>query len=243
MNAALGVANTISSILQQFVQTITQPMAPQIIKSFASGDNNRCTSLLISSSKFSFLFMLVITAPFLSQPKYLLDLWLGDSPEYSEIFLVLLIINAIISTLKGELTSYVFATGNIKIYQIIESLILLTGVVTAYFVIKGGAPAYAFHITILCFTIIMQIFRLGLLKFLYDFKLKNYLIKAYLPCLFVALLYSIFFIFPMHLHPILIMAISVIYIIGLGYMIGLSKGERLIVTNSLKVVLNKLRNR
>ena len=49
MNTALGLANTINSYILQFAQNVTQPIAPQITKSYAAGDKQRTATLLIFS--------------------------------------------------------------------------------------------------------------------------------------------------------------------------------------------------
>ena len=41
MNTALGLANTVNSYILQFAQNVTQPIAPQITKSYAAGDRDR----------------------------------------------------------------------------------------------------------------------------------------------------------------------------------------------------------
>lgn len=72
MNAALGVASSINNIVMAFARSITQPMAPQITKSYAAGDMNRCLSLLNRTIKFNFLAILLISSPFLLDLEYFL---------------------------------------------------------------------------------------------------------------------------------------------------------------------------
>lgn len=66
MNTALGIANSLNTYVAMFAHSLTQPMQPQITKSYAVGNIERTDELLIMSTKFSFMLMLLIGCPFLS---------------------------------------------------------------------------------------------------------------------------------------------------------------------------------
>lgn len=64
LNTSLGLANTINGYISLFAQNVTQPMAPQIMKNYASGNKERVDNLLVMSTKFAFLAMFIISVPF-----------------------------------------------------------------------------------------------------------------------------------------------------------------------------------
>ena len=59
MNTAMGIANSICVYANMFSQNIIQPMAPQLTKSYAAQDYKRTDDLLLMSTKYAFLLMLL----------------------------------------------------------------------------------------------------------------------------------------------------------------------------------------
>ena len=88
MNTAMGVAASINTYVDMFARSVTQPMSPQITKSYASGNTKRTDELLIMSTKYSFLLTFLVGSLLLVTPEWLLSLWLGTVPPYASIFLV-----------------------------------------------------------------------------------------------------------------------------------------------------------
>ena len=78
MNAALGIANSLNMYIMMFANNLTKPIEPQITKNYVAGNYARTNELLIMSTKFSFLLMLLIGAPFFAGAEWILRLWLGE---------------------------------------------------------------------------------------------------------------------------------------------------------------------
>ena len=226
MNTAMGVANTINNVLNQFVLSIVQPMMPQLTKSYVKGDHIRCNSLMIASSKYSFLVLLVITSPFLVRPSFFFDLWLGYTPQYSDLFLILMIVNTLIHSLSGVITTYVFSTGNIRIYQLVVNSIILCGVLFAYFVLKTGVPAYYYLLVIIGSTFLLLLVRLLLLKYLYGYSIGDFFLKAYIPCFIVSFFYIPIYFLSLYLDDIESIIFSFVYSLIVSLFIGLNSSER-----------------
>ena len=82
MNTALGIANSVNSILLMFANSINRSISPQIVKSYATGNTERSEQLVIIASKYSFLALLFVVSPFLVAPEWLFALWLGIVPDF-----------------------------------------------------------------------------------------------------------------------------------------------------------------
>lgn len=132
LNAAVGVANQVNSAVMSFVGGFQQALNPQLIKSQAGGDKERQMKLICESSKLSFLIMFIVAFPLLMNLDYVLTLWLGHYPPHADSICSLIIIGALIECLSGPLWVTIFATGNIRIYQIVISIILLMNVPISY---------------------------------------------------------------------------------------------------------------
>ncbi len=226
MNAALGLANTVNGLLVQLAGNISSSISPQITKSYSAGNINRATELSCMSSKISFMFMFIISSPFLLTPEFVFTLWLGDVPDYLIVFSQLLIIDILIGTLNRGIPELIFATGNIKWYQIIVNTFFIVSVIVAYFVLKSGSPAYYMFITYIGFSIIVLVIRQYILAKVTNINNKILIKKSYIPSLMVVLLYTPFIIFHPSWNPIILNIISITYIFILIILIGLSKKER-----------------
>ena len=189
MNTALGLANTVHSYVMMFAQNVTKPIAPQITKSYASGDMERCKQLMVASSKYSFLLMLLISSPFLINTEWVLHIWLGNVPPFAAQFTLLMVIDALFDSLNPGISEAIFASGKIKSFQLIINTLRLVSVVCAYFVLEAGAPAHYLLYSYILFTIVAFFARQIVLHKTLGFD-NSILIKgSYLPSLLVFFLF------------------------------------------------------
>lgn len=72
-------------------------------------------------------------------------------PEYSVIFVQLVLINTLVRTFHPAIDLLFMADGNLKWYQITEGFFLLMPLVTSYFLLKNGFPYYTAFISIIVF--------------------------------------------------------------------------------------------
>ena len=161
MNAALSIANTVNSFIVLISQSISQPITPQITKSFAKNDTARCDDLLVLSTKLTFVVSFLISLPILKETEWFLNLWLGEIPDYGVHFTRLLIVDTLITSLNSGISAIIFASGRIKLYQLLINTLRLLSVVLAYLAIKLGGPAesllYAYIIISILIVIASQI--------------------------------------------------------------------------------------
>ena len=157
MNTALGLANTVSALMNQFANSVASPMTPQLTKSYAAGNMKRSNELLIMSTKYTFLVTLCIAAPFIVNPYVIFRLWLGQVPEYVVLFSYLVIIEVLITSMNSGISNIIFASGKIKLYQIVINILRILSIVSAFIVLKYGAPAQSLLITYIVFAIIIFI--------------------------------------------------------------------------------------
>lgn len=141
-NAAMGVANQVNQQLNNFLATFTTSFNPQIIKSYAQKDYGYFMKLIFSTSKISYYLLFAIAFPIMLNIDFILDLWLGNPPEMSGVFLQYIIIYSLIDAFSAPLWNAVHATGNIRTHQILMSIIKLFNIPLAYIMLKAGFPMY-----------------------------------------------------------------------------------------------------
>lgn len=139
-NAAMGVAQQVNHAVSGLVANFQTAYQPQITKSYSSGDFPYLNRLLYNASKVSYFLMFVVSLPIIYNIDFLLELWLGDVPEFSSQFTIFFMIASMMNVIGGPLWMSVFATGKIRNYQIVVSFVFLADLVIVYVLYKIGLP-------------------------------------------------------------------------------------------------------
>lgn len=140
VNAAYGIANTVSSIVSTFVANFTQAFTPQITKRYAAQEYDSLMQLLIYGSKYSYFLMFIIALPIMLTTEFLLNLWLGQVPEHAVWFVRFIILGNLFDAISRPVVNAKNATGRIRNYQIVVGGILLLVLPLSYVAIKVGLP-------------------------------------------------------------------------------------------------------
>lgn len=152
-NAAVGIANTVSSQVMQFVSNFQIAFQPQIVKTYAANQISEFHKLIFRTSKFSFYMIYILSLPIILNTQILLELWLVNVPMYTTIFCQLILGFMIIETITAPLWMAVQATGKIKKYQIWMASCICLNFPLTYLVFKMGMPVY----TAWCIRIVVNI--------------------------------------------------------------------------------------
>lgn len=237
MNAGLAVATSVSNILQTFANNAQKSISPQIAKSYAKGDNARCYQLVSLSSKVTYAAMLFISLPFLLIPESIFGLWLKEVPPYTIIITRLLIINMLINSINTGLADFVFATGKIKIYQIIINTLIMLSIIAGYFALKASMPAEYLYIIYIIFSMIAIIIRPIIVKHISSFKIELLIRQSYIPLIAVTgLLLPIWLARP-YLNEWLLLTLSYVYLCALIFYIALHKNEQQYIISYIKNII------
>ena len=240
MNAALGVANIINQFIIMFANNVTQPMAPQLTKSYAAGDLTRCSQLLIMSVKYSFLIMLLVSSPFFSDMDWILQLWLGYIPPYASAFTKLLVLDALVSTFNSGISNVVFANGKISFYQITINLMNILSVIVAYFCLKMGLAVETVFYCYIVFSLFKVLFCQISLRLVGGFDFWQLAKDAYLPSLLTCLFYMPILFISIDTYPLFHMIIVTVYLCVLVFFVGLKKHERKYIYQMVNKAMNRM---
>ena len=237
MNAGLAVANSVGSILQTFANNAQKPISPQIVKNYAAGNLDRCTSLVCLASKATYLSMFFVSIPFILAPEVIFGLWLKEVPPYAITFTHLLIVDILIFSINAGVNDFVFATGKIKLYQIIVNTLLVSSIVVGYLAMRRGMPPeYLFYVYI-AFSFLVFLVRPFIIIRITKFDVWALVCGSYVPVLLITLLFAPTLYLKQVAGPIQSVVVAYAYFVLLLYFIGLRKNERQYV-NSL--IRNKL---
>lgn len=252
VNAARGIAYQIQSTIYSFSSNLSTAFKPQLVESYAQLDLSRTKSLFYSMSKACFFMQYILSVPIILNLEYIFSIWLGSNiPEHTLSFTKLVLINTIINSFNMPMSQVVQATGEIKIYQVLRSLILTLVLPLSYFAVKFYCiPEVVFYAVILI-TILLQPLSLLLLHRVFKFRYKDYLKRVTLPCVFCAfLIWTLTVLITNHLEIGFTKLMSTIIIVVLvsvflGLTVMLSKDERYLVYSFIKKkfsnsILNKI---
>ena len=196
LNAAMGIANQVNSQINQFVVNFQMAFRPQIVKIYAAGENNYLVGLIHRTSKYSFLLLSLISIPIMINMNFILEIWLGVVPDYAPIFCQMMMVYALLESLSAPFWMTVQATGRIRNYQILISILLSMNIVFSYILLKFGfSPISIFYIKIVI-DILCFITRICFINyFIREFSVKSYIkgvvvkiLKAAVPVIIIVLM-------------------------------------------------------
>ena len=250
INAARGIAVQVQSAILSFSSNIQQAINPQITIAFASGNLDGMYKLVVAGSKYTYLFMFLISMPIFYSTPYILQIWLGDYPQYTVQFLRMILIINLFEVLSGPLIVANHATGRIKRYQIVvESVSILTLPLSFIYLkyITSNNPVYIYYL-ILLVSIITHCVRVYIVLPNIMMKLSYYIKNVIWPLLCFSILfafasYCLSFLLKTENVTMLLFSSVILVIIGVLFSlyIALSNTERLLIKDRIiKPITNKL---
>lgn len=238
MNAALGLADTVNRYVMLFSESLTKPIQSQITKSYAAGNYSRIDELLVMSTKFSFMLMLLVSTPFFVEGEWILHLWLGEVPPYAVTFTILLIIDNLVLSFNSGLSPVIFADGRIALYQLLINTLRLLAVVAAFFALKAGFGPQALFVCYISFSVLVVFATQFCMHKTLNYDMRRVYRDSYLPSVITIIFLIPSFFLPELYHPLIKLFIIELYLVILELFIGLSKRERVklfgIVLNQIK---------
>lgn len=151
VNAARGVAYQVLGGIQQFVSNFQIAINPQIVQTYSAGEKHRYFQLTYLSAKISLYMMWILTLPVLFGIDDILALWLGEGnvPDYTNLFVSIILFTGLFDALGSSISVSLYATGNIKVYQIVVSTIKILVLPISYVLyIWGYAPASSMYVSL-----------------------------------------------------------------------------------------------
>lgn len=247
VNAARAVAVQVEMAIANFSSNFLMAVNPQITKLYAQDDLKDMHKLIFCASKFTFFLMLTLSLPVIMETEAILTVWLKIVPDYTVIFLRLLLCIVTIDAVARPLMTAAAATGDVKLYQSLIGGILLSIVPIAYFVLKLGGSPESVYIVHLVICIIAFLTRLWVVKPMIKLSIRQYLANVVLPCLVVMVISVCLSALIKYVMPtgvistIIVCFLSVLFAMIFTYFIGLTSNERIFIKNKTVAALQRIR--
>lgn len=249
VNAARGVAVQVQTAVMSFISSFQTAINPQIIKSYAQHNYDRLNELIIYSSKFSYFLLLCMVVPLFFEADNILHIWLVEVPEHSVNFVRLMLLITLFNPLENPIGISNDATGDIKKYQIVVSLINMQIITLSYISLYMGYPPESVFVV----QILISIFQISAKFFLVRKKLhlslKYYVYNVILRIVIVSLAsvglsFLLYRLFSDNIFSIFVfVALSALIVLFCSYFLGINKRESTIITQKVRAKIKRKINK
>lgn len=226
-NAARGISYQVRNTLNSVVSNTFIASRPQGTQLYAQGDFENFYKIVFIGSKIMFGVSLLMVLPLFCYTHEVLQLWLGEVPEYAVIFLKLLLVYTLVRAFHEPLDLVFKASGRMKQYQITTVCISSLTFFLSWVLLACGSPVYIVFVV----SILVEVLLVGALVRLAErdrLNVRKYCLNVTLPSIFmlVGSIVAAGVVYWVHLHfvigTLLILATTMTAILFLG----LSSNER-----------------
>lgn len=246
VNAARGIAGQVNGAVAGFTDNFQTALKPQITKNYATGNFDYMFSLIFQGARLSFYILFILALPILCSTHYVLQLWLGEVPAHTVLFVQLILILTLNESLSGPLITAMLATGNIKKFQIVVGSLNLLNLPVSYLVLRLGAPPEAVVMVAIGISVCCTFARVWLLRGLIRLSARAFLGKVYFNVILVGVCAAIAPIaLRLHLAEsfltfVAVSATAVICTILSALYVGSSSSERALVYAKTRTICSRL---
>ena len=185
--AARSISVQVYAGAHRFVTNFRKAANPQIIKKYAVGDFEGSKQLVLYSAKLSFYLMFFFGLPIILLAEPLLNLWLDEVPEYSVIFLQLIILKSLFGVFDTSFYTALSAKGQLRENAILTPLAGAIQFLTIYLFFKNGfSPVSLSYIGIIFTAILGVVIKPILLCKIVKYSFRD-IKSVFLPCLMVSI--------------------------------------------------------
>ena len=178
VNAARGIATTVSTHVNSFVTNFQMAVNPQTMKYFALGDYESMNHLILNNARYSSYLLMLIGLPVFIEAEFLINLWLGQIPEYVIPFLRITLVECFFRAIDFPIGSGIHAFGKMKLPNITSSIVYLSALPIIYVCLCiGASPVIAYIILCIVYPVALC-FDLWILNKYSGFNIKEYLYKV-----------------------------------------------------------------
>ena len=244
--AARSISLQVNAAANQFVTSFQTAANPQIVKKYAAKDYEGSKRLLLQTTKFSFYLMWLLCLPIFLGARPLLTIWLKTVPEYTVIFLQLVVIESLFCVFNTSFYRALYAKGRLKENALISPILGLIRFPVIYVLFKFGFSPVA-----LSWASLITYALLGLvIKPILVIKIVNYswkdIFSVFIPCLKVvvcSLPIPLFLYYKFgdesYVSFLVEIVVSVVFVITSSWFVGLERETRNILRNKVKAYLLK----
>lgn len=190
-NATRATANQVMSAAASLPSNVLTSTYPRIVSLWNTGQRKTCINLFFKTEKFGFFILYIIILPLFIEIGEILRIWLKTIPPNAELFIRLTLLIPLLDYFNVPIRQMAQAIGKIKLYNTVNSLIILLQIPIIYAAFKLKAPP-EYSVIIPVITYLAAIFiRSYLLKILTGIKVYTYMRAVLFPIFITCVLSAI----------------------------------------------------
>ncbi len=247
INAAYGFATQLSYTVLNFSTKFFVAFRPQIIMSYASGDHKYVRDLAFASSRYIYYLMWIFALPIMLRAPYILSIWLKTVPEFTNSFVVWMLMLLAVASLNNPVNTVAMATGRLRRTAIYANNIYVLAFPLIWLGLKLGMAAYMSFAILIVMRLLCIICTLVVIKRDIVIKVSDYVKKVLWPILYITVITSLIGLMVNSVIPqtfiglVAICFVCVILTSTLIIAIGLSAEERMALKSKAKTLLSRFK--
>jgi O-antigen/teichoic acid export membrane protein len=233
LNAVYNIALQLKNSILSFAMNLFKAIAPQITKTYANGELEHYKKLVYTGSKLEIFLIYFIMIPFLFRTEYIMKLWLGSSlPPYTVEFAQCIVFISLLYAAFEPIRTAILATNKIRNFMLIPESFYLLVLPISYLSYHISQNAIWLIVSIVGIDILTACLRVFLASRVSVLKIKEILKAIILPALSVITIsctgcyFLNLFCSNNLLGMCLLLITNSLLLIGIIYVVGLSKKER-----------------
>lgn len=248
MNAAADIATRVQQVTYQFSTNVAVASRPQVVKSYSQDNHDGMIVLMRDCSRLTFVLMMLLTVPLILEVHYILNLWLGEVPEHTEVLTVWTLLWNLAVSMNIASNYGVQATGKVKFVSVVSGTLFLSIIPFSYVSFMMGLPywiPYAYNL----FTVVVCPIVAG---YTIRQNVRNYSIsKILIPDLsraWISFFITIVVVYPVYyyieegfLRLLAVSLISTVLTCLTGFYIVFPPNRREAILGQVKLMINKVR--
>lgn len=249
INAVYNIALQLKNSILSFALNLLKAISPQITKTYANGEMEAHKKLVYSGSKMEVFLIYFIMIPFLFRTKYIMKLWLGNTPEYTVAFAQCTVFISLTYAAFEPIRAAVLATNNITKFMLIPDSCYMLVLPISYMICKLTDNPVLMMGSIVTIDILMCGLRIYLASKVSIIKIKDFIKEILLPCLLVVFFSCIvccglsLITSETILGLCILVLLNSIVLLGIIYVCGLSKQEKKMTNGIVVRIQRKMRKK
>lgn len=246
INTAKSIASQINSSVNSFASHFSSAIRPQLVKNYASENFKEMLIQLYNGTKLTFVLIYIFVLPLSIEITYVLKIWLGEFPKYTTEFALIILVTTCLEVTTYALDTIAQATGDVKLYQIVNSLLYVLTIPISYVCYLQGAKPYIIVVVYFIVVLISVFARISIISSLVkDFSVIDYC-KKVLFRIFLLVLVTVpipvvvsHFLNEGFIKLVIITIISCLEVVLCSYLVLFTANERVIIKDKIKVFFGR----
>jgi O-antigen/teichoic acid export membrane protein len=244
---ARSISLSIKNVVNTFSLNFNIVLRSQLVKYWSIDDRQKMIRLMFQGIKGTFILIYIFVLPCMIEMPIILNLWLSKISEEAVLFTRLILVNVLIDSLSYPIEGAVYATGNVKVYQLLVSGILLFNLPVSWLLLTANAPASSVMLVSIVISVFAFFLRIIIMKHLIEFSPVLFF-KKVIPRIIIMVIFSLCPVLIInHILPNSVLRLfitagtSIFLLILLSYFVLFDKEEKKRILQTIMLNIEKFR--